>query len=264
MTQRRRIAISYLFAVPAVLAIVLVQHIALFRLKNVEGELVRTAEALRQSEGAFSVEQTEKPVSGGVATVQARTAPEPQRLNPAAIEPRSARESKAAQLARLIEQKQSANRTVHFTELVNTFGGILAIWLVGVAAFLLFHDEKARAWTGVERRVHTRIVETLPLGVCLTTVSGGVLYTNPAEEAIFGYGREELIGKDATGLHEPLLPGTGLSVEETIDRLGPGQTWFGDVTIKRKDGAPLKTHAWITNIEVAGKLYRLFVHNQTV
>lgn len=260
MTQRRRIAVSYLFAVPAVLAIVLVQHVALFRLRRAEGEMARTAEALRQSEATLSLKQAAS-ASGGA--VEARIASQAQGQKPTPVEPKLAEENRAALRTRLIEHREIADGTAHFAEVVNTFGGILSIWLVGVAAFLLFHDEKARAWTGVERRVHTRIIETLPLGVCLSTVSGGILYTNPAEDAIFGYGREELIGKDAARLHGPLPSEPGLAVEEAIDRLGPGQTWSGDVTIRRKDGTTLKALAWIMNMEVAGKLYRLFVHNQT-
>lgn len=262
MTQRRRIAISYLFAVPAVLVIVLVQHIALLRLRNAEGEMARTAEALRQSEAAFVVEQAEPAGKGGGA-VQAGTVAPTRRQNLAADDAKLAAETRALQRTRLVEQKEIADRTVHFAQAVNTFGGILAIWLVGVAAFLLFHDERAHAWTGVERRVHTRIIETLPLGVCLSTVAGGILYANPVEDAIFGYEREGLIGKDVARLHGPLPADPNLTVEETIDRLGPGQTWSGEVTIKRKDGAALKAQAWIMNMEVAGKLYRLFVHNQS-
>jgi PAS domain S-box-containing protein len=259
MTQRRRIAIAYLFAVPAVLAIVLVQHIALLRLRHAETEMVRTSGALLQPGAAFSTAQS---AGKGGSAVQTGTASEAQGQSPAAADAKLAAETTtAAQRTRLLDQRAIADRSVRFAEAVNTFGGVLAIWLVGVAAFLLFHDERARAWTGVERRVHTRIIETLPLGVCLSTVAGGILYANPAEDAIFGYGREELIGRDVARLHGPLPADPGLTVEETIDRLGPGQTWSGEVAVNRKDGATVTARAWITNMEVAGKLYRLFVHN---
>jgi PAS domain S-box-containing protein len=257
MTQRRRIAISYLVAVPAVLVIVLVQHLAFLRVRNAENEMARTAEALRQSEAALA-----EPAAKGGGAVQVRTASGAQGQSPAASDAKTAAETRAAQRKRLVEQKEIADQAVHFAQAVNTFGGILAIWLVGVAAFLLFHDEKARAWTGVERRVHTRIIETLPLGVCLSTLAGGILYTNPTEDAIFGYEREGLIGRDVNSLHGPLQADPRLSVEETIDRLGPGQTWSGEVAINRKDGATLKAQAWIMNMEVAGRVYRLYVHNQ--
>lgn len=257
MTQRRRTAIAYLFAVPAVVVIVLIQHVALLRLRHAEAEVAQTAEALRQSEAAFA-ESAAKGADAG----QVRTASEAQGQSPTASDAKTAAETRAAQRTRLGEQKNIADRTVRFAETVNTFGGILAIWLVGVAALLLFHDEKARAWTGVERRVNSRIIETLPLGVCLSTVTGGILFANPAEEAIFGYEREELIGKDVARLHGPLPSDPKLTVEETIDSLGPGQTWSGEVAINQKDGTTLKAQAWIMNMEVAGRLYRLYVHNQ--
>ena len=263
MTQRRRIAISYLFAVPAVLAIVLVQHIAILRLRSAESEMARTAEVLRRTKAGSPLGQAEPPGKSG-ASIQAQTAAQTQGQTAATVDTKLPAGNSAAPSARLAEQRQIADASVHFAEIVNTFSGILTIWLVGVAAFLLFHDEKARAWTGGERRVHTRIIETLPLGVCLSTVSGGILYTNVTEDSIFGYEREDLIGKDVARLHGHLPSAPGLTLEAAIDGLAPGQTWSGEVNIQLKDGSNRKTQAWITNLEVAGKLYRLFVHNPVV
>lgn len=133
------------------------------------------------------------------------------------------------------------------------------IWLIGLAAFLLFHGDRARAWKGVERRVHTRILEDLPLGVCLTTESGTIVYANHAEDATFGYETGELIGKNVTRLHpsdgaEPVL-------REVIDRLGPSQIWSGELARRRKDTTTPNVTSWITNLDVAGKFYRVFIHD---
>ncbi len=257
MTQRRRIAISYLFAVPIVVAIVLVQQVALRRLRNAETEMAQTAEYLYQSQADRSLQQ--EPEGKGGRHAQSRTASGTQGQNPAAENAKTGAENRAAQGARLLGRRETSERAIHFATAVNTFGGVLAIWLVSVAAFLLFHDEKTRAWSGMERRVHTRIIETLPLGVCLSTAGGSILYSNSAEETIFGHERGELIGKDVARLHAAADP--NLTVEKTIDRLGPGQIWSGEVAIKRKDGATPKVQAWIMNVDVAGKLYRLFVHS---
>ena len=55
MTQRRRIAIAYLFAVPAVLGVVLSQHVAFVRLKHAGAGMSQASEALRQSNVALSL-----------------------------------------------------------------------------------------------------------------------------------------------------------------------------------------------------------------
>src|ERR1019366_8750503 len=108
---------------------------------------------------------------------------------------------KSAEQIRLDQQSEAATRSVHLASTFTAYGGGLLIWLVGVAAFLLFHDEKARVWAGGERRVHTKVLEVFPLGVSVTTNEGIIVYANPAEEALFGYSAHELLGGNANPLH---------------------------------------------------------------
>src|SRR5215831_6929867 len=68
MTQRRRIAIAYLFAVPAVLGVVLSQHVAFVRVKHAEAGISQAAEALREFDVALSLlyeAEAQRYVSGG-------------------------------------------------------------------------------------------------------------------------------------------------------------------------------------------------------
>ena len=321
MTQRRRIAIIYAFAVPAVLAVVLFERIAFLRVDTVQSQMSNTAAALHQcdlalsllrgTEGrtdpssgeAFNAASYERPasqLSGVLQRLRELTRDEPatqsqlrdldqlidQRTgvlrlakaesdargktqNRAALEGEDQKspeatvnlvgEIRTAQQIRLQEQGELAAQSVRWANLTITYGGFLFLWLVGVAAFLLFHDERAHAWTGVERQVHTRILEDLPLGVCLATSAGTLLYANRAEDAILGYEAGELIGKNVIDLHSASDAESAFA--EVVDLLPPGQTWSGELNLRKKDQALLKSASWIMNLEVAGKFFRLFIHD---
>jgi PAS domain S-box-containing protein len=168
---------------------------------------------------------------------------------------------KSAEQTRLQQQGEAAARSVRLARTFTTYGGGLVIWLVGVAAFLLFHDEKARVWGGVERRVHTKILQTLPLGVSLATDSGIIIYANSAEEALLGYERGELLGNNATLLHDLEGQGGAQTLNEILDWLGAGKTWSGELPVRKKDGTVQKKPSWVMNLDVPGKVYRVFIHN---
>ena len=159
----------------------------------------------------------------------------------------------------LEHQGQTAAQSVRSAGAAILYGGFLTLWLVGVAAVLLFHDERARAWTGVERRVHTRILQELPIGVCLTTGSGVILYSNQAEDALLGYEPGELIGRNVAGFVSPT--DADPAFDDVIDRLPPNQTWSGELGLHKKDKSFVEAASWVTNLEVAGKFYRVYIHN---
>lgn len=322
MTQRRKIAIAYVFAVPVVLAVVLFERIAFLRVDSGEDGMAQAAEVLRDcdltisllkeaelhrhaaSDTAVNMRSYQGAVSqlGDVfqrlrqltwnepstrsqfrtldllvtertgllqSTTELSKNGNPAVQNRAALEAQGQKlsddigkliaEIKTAQQIRWQQQREAAAQSVRLASATVTYGGFLMIWLIGVAAFLLFHDERARVWTGVERRVHTRILEDLPLGVCLTTDAGTILYANRAEDATFGYQSGELIGKNVNGLHPPhdAEPAVG----EVIDRLGPSQIWSGELPLLRKDNTTLRAALWIMNLEVAGEFFRVFIHD---
>jgi len=166
----------------------------------------------------------------------------------------------AVQQIRLQEQVRTTSRGVGMAKMLTTYGGGLLVWLVGVASFLLFYDEKARRWKGVERRVHTKVLQVLPFGVLVTTETGVVLYANPAEEALLGYKSGELLGNNATLLHDLEGPPGARIVDEILDRLGAGKTWEGELLVRKRDGTILKSLSWVMNLDVPEKVYRVFVH----
>ena len=326
MTQRRKIAIAYVFAVPVVLGIVLFQQIALVRVSGVEGEMSRAAEVLHETEATFSVlEEAEAAARRYVATgsdaykhsyqgavSRAQSAlqdlHELTKSDPASqsqlrtLDPLVAKRFtllqqvmdsrdqtgitaqqrtdlvlqeqnlmdqiekliagvQTAQQVRMQQQKEAGAWSVRIAKVTNSFGGFLAVWLVGLAAFLLFHDEKARKWAGVERRVHTKVLETLPLGVCLTTETGLILYANSAEDALFGYEPGYLVGRNAKDLHDAGQAKQGQTLSEVFEHLDPLQVWSGELPIRLKDGTSRTTSAWVRNMEVPGQIYRVIIHN---
>jgi PAS domain S-box-containing protein len=323
MTQRRKIAIAYVLAVPVVLAIVLFQHAALFGVKAFEGEMVQAVEVIREAEAASSLladavaeareftnsmgdgayQSTILQLRGVLNQLHEHAANDPsvkakcQALEPlvesqitlfqraidsAKKEGTSIRgrdlpagdmpnlmrsianilgDIQTAEQIRLEQQGEAATRSMHLANTFTTYGGGLLVWLIGVAAFLLFHDEKARAWAGVERRVHTKVLEVFPLGVSVTTDAGIILYANPAEEALFEYRAGELLGGNANLLHALDEEEGKHTVSEILERLGLNKVWSGHLPIRKKDGTILKTASWIVNMEIPGKVYRVFVHN---
>ena len=166
----------------------------------------------------------------------------------------------AVQRTRLEQQGEASRRSLRRAEMTTVFGGGLLVWLVATAAFLLFHQERARVWAGVERRVHTKVLQILPVGVSVTTDTGVILYLNPAEESLLGCNPGELLGKDATKLHDLDGPASEPIVNSILERLDANEVWTGELPVRRKDGTIQKTPAWVMNLEFPGKIYRLFVH----
>jgi len=326
MSQRRKIAIAYAFAVPVVLLIVLFLHTSLLGVSGPADEMVQAARVMLELDSADLLlkeagANAQKYVnSGGDPTcnvayqksvaalrdtlqkIGEQTKEEQsvqtkfQTLSPlvskqlglfdqamATVGKASAGRGKpalgsetpnllgdidkvmaeinAVQQIRLQDQVPASTRSLGMAKMFTTYGGGLLIWLVGVAAFLLFYDEKARAWKGLERRVHTKILQTLPLGVSVATDVGIILYANPAEEALLGYRPGELLGNNATLLHDLEGPSRVQTVNEILDRLGSNRVWVGELPVRKKDGTIQEKPAWVMNLDVPGKVYRVFVHN---
>jgi len=314
MTQGKKIAFAYVFAVPAVLAIVFFERVGLLRVSDSETGMTQASEALHNCELAISLlkESELRPgpapasttvgsspalagqFSGAIQRLHELTRNEPtaqsqlhslDRLlaerttlrrslggngssNPAAeAQDRALSESIAivigeietAHQARLQQQGDAAAQSARWANAAVLYGGFLTVWLIAVAAVLLFHDEKVTAWKGIERRVHTRILEELPIGVCLTTEAGTILYSNHAEGAILGYEPAELFAKDVNTFVSTAE--TDPAFDDLLDRLPPNRSWYGELALNKSDKSFLKAASWVTNLEVAGKFFRVYIHD---
>lgn len=320
MTQGRKIAIAYVFAAPAVLAVVLFQRVTMVRVGAVEAGMAQAGDVLHNCDQAIPVLKSSElhpgPGFGNVALdsnqaivselqaviehIRELTGDEPAARSQFLVLDRMVAERTAlrrslrtlatsglpagkladvgaqdikladgiaeiidqirtAHQTRFEQQAEAAKQSVRWADSAVLYGGFLTIWLIGIAAALLFHDERTRVWKGVERRVHTRILQELPVGVCLATSGGTILYSNNAEDAILGYEPGELYGKDVNGLVSPTPDEPAF--EELIDRLRPNQTWFGHLELVKKNRALLQLPSWVTNLEVAGRFFRLYIHD---
>ena len=332
MTQRKKIATAYVFAVPIVLAMVILQHGAFSRVVGEAGGMSQTAEVLQDLDTASSLLKeaetnsqramaaddvytkmyqsnilqlrkviqnlhdlsnrggsspllmgTLEPLVGqrigmfqelidlnskGTSRVPDRTALVAQSQKVSDEIGKAIANIKSAQLALLQRQRETTGSSVHTADAITTVGGALIIWFVGIAAFLLFYDEKKSSWDGVERRVHTIVLQSLPLGVCMTNDTGMILYANPAEEAVFGYEPGGLVGKNVISMHADGDGSAGSrSLSEILEQLESTQGWSGEISILKRDGKSLKTFAWISNMlvpgkgkEIPAKLFRVLVH----
>jgi diguanylate cyclase (GGDEF)-like protein/PAS domain S-box-containing protein len=86
------------------------------------------------------------------------------------------------------------------------------------------------------RRLSTRMlekaVETMQLGVTITDVAGRIVYTNPAEARIHGYGMEELLGR-----HARIFAPPEHAKPIAVDEMAGVTSWSRETTNVRKDGS---------------------------
>ncbi len=175
----------------------------------------------------------------------------------------TAQEIRATQLNRVEQDRQRATQSADWVDTLVKYGGVMTIWFVGVAALLLFYDDSAQNRTRIEQRLHTDMLDEFPLGVCLVTESGVILYANRAAEDIFGYSAGELVAKSIALLRDNGERGIDPGLLEVLGGLGRSETWFGDIPIRTKDNGTIKVASWIASIPVGKKNCRLMIQDQS-
>ena len=102
-------------------------------------------------------------------------------------------------------------------------------------------------------QMQSRVLESMTEGVSLSDENGIIRYTNPAEDAIFGYERGELIGKHVTVQNSYPLEENERIVASVIEELRTKGVWTGEWRNRKKDGTPFTTLARITMLELEGQ-----------
>lgn len=110
-----------------------------------------------------------------------------------------------------------------------------------------------------ELRVKTALLENMVEGVSLSDESGTIVYTNPAEDKMFGYKRGELIGKHVTVQNTYPPEENRRIVSQVIKQLKSNGVWEGEFSNIKKDGTHFTTFARITTLELHGKTHRMCV-----
>jgi PAS domain S-box-containing protein len=143
---------------------------------------------------------------------------------------------------------------------------VLALALIGatidrrVRAQLAASEERAHLYEEAQAlarqlEMHGHVLESMREGVSVADESGFIVYTNPAENEMFGYAPGELVGKHVTVQNTYPPEENRRIVNAVIEHLKAHGEWTGEWNNVRKDGTPFVTQARITALDLAGKKY---------
>ena len=127
----------------------------------------------------------------------------------------------------------------------DVIGGMAIIRDVTADRQLRQHEES--------RLLHYRILQSMREGVSVTDERGVIVYTNPAEDEMFGYAPGELIGQHVTVQNAYPAEENARIVASVIETLKQTGVWVGEWLNRRKDGSVFRTRAQITAVDTGGK-----------
>ncbi|MDB6030895.1 MAG: Chemotaxis protein methyltransferase CheR [Verrucomicrobiales bacterium] len=136
--------------------------------------------------------------------------------------------------------------------------------VTGIAAQAAVAVDNARLYlarTRVEQslRMQARVLESMAEGVNVSDENGIIFYTNAADDAMFGYGPGELIGKHVSELNTYGPEENQRIVQGIIAELRSVGGWMGEFSNRRKDGTHFTTLARITALESEGRKFSVCV-----
>ncbi len=88
--------------------------------------------------------------------------------------------------------------------------------------------------------LQTQLLEQVQAAVIATDLQGTVTYWNEYAENLYGWPREEALGRNIMGLTVDLEEAA--VAEEIMERLRTGETWEGELVVRRKDGSTFPAH----------------------
>ncbi len=107
--------------------------------------------------------------------------------------------------------------------------------------------------------LQSRVLDNMAEGVSISDQQGYILYTNPAEERMFGYERGELIGQHISLQSAYAAEEHQARAADVFQQLQLHDFWEGEWLNRRKDGTSFYTQARITAGEFQGRCYRVRV-----
>lgn len=102
---------------------------------------------------------------------------------------------------------------------------------------------------------HEMVLDSMSEGVSVSTEDGIIIYTNPAEDAMFGYARGALVGMHVTALNAYQAGENDRIVSGVMDTLRQHGVWEGEWHNRNKEGATFFTHSRITALRHNGQLF---------
>jgi PAS domain S-box-containing protein len=112
---------------------------------------------------------------------------------------------------------------------------------------------RARDASAATLRLHARLLASMHEGVSVSDEHGIIVYTNPAEDRMFGYAPGELTGRHVSVQNAYPPEENAQRVGEVIAELHARGEWEGEWQNVRKDGTPFVTRARITALELDGR-----------
>ena len=106
-------------------------------------------------------------------------------------------------------------------------------------------------------QMQSLVLDRMNEGVSISNENGVILFTNPAEDKMFGYEAGELIGKPVTVQNAYAPDENDAIVSGVIAELKEKGYWSGEWHNRKKDGTAFFTHSFITTLNADGNL--LFV-----
>lgn len=105
-------------------------------------------------------------------------------------------------------------------------------------------------------KIQSQVLESMTEGVTLVNPTGFILYTNPAQDAMFGYEPGELIGQ-----HISVLEGQPSEIDADVlaKRLETDGFYFGEFSHRKKDGLLFFTAARVSTLDIDGAAYSVSV-----
>lgn len=104
-------------------------------------------------------------------------------------------------------------------------------------------------------KMQARVLESMAEGVSVADEDGVILYTNDALDAMFGYGRGELIGKHVSVQNAYPPAENARVVRSVMDQIRDRGEWTGEWENLKKDGARFVTRSRITALDLSGRLH---------
>lgn len=118
-------------------------------------------------------------------------------------------------------------------------------------------DISARKQAMLELSKLSMAIEQSPSSVVITDVNGTIEFVNASFQAVSGYARDEVLGKNPRVLKSGLTPAK--TYVELWDKLAQGQVWEGSFVNRRKDGQIYFEQASISPIRQADGLVTHYV-----
>lgn len=138
-------------------------------------------------------------------------------------------------------------------------------WFQSSVSMVKDHLGNAKHFTGVIQDIHeqkvaeeslklqARVLESMDEGVSVTDEKGIILYTNAAEDKMFGYDHGELIGKHVTIQNAYSPEENERIVNSVLSKLQNKGYWNGEWHNKRKDGSTFFTNSHITSLHLGDR-----------